>query len=122
MKFPVQHGKSKAGLEATIGRCPVCGGPLNGEPGTFAFVNGGALRKNGRQGASPASDLIGFLSIGVHGAHSEEENAPSASVRIANEVPMGQFEFYFCSTACLRGFFNASVDALEEKLRGEHVA
>ena len=122
MKFPVQHGKSKAGLETVTGRCPVCGGPLDGEPGTFAFVNGGALRKTGKQSASPAPDLIGFLSIGVHGAHGEGENAPSAFVRIADDVPIGQFEFYFCSTACLRGFFNASVDALEEKLRGEHVA
>lgn len=30
---------------------------------------------------------------------------------------MGQFEFYFCTTVCLRSFLNSTVDALEEKLK-----
>jgi hypothetical protein len=95
---------------------------MGGEPGTFAFVNGGALRKVGERGALIATDLIGFLKIGVHGAHGEGEHAPSASLYIADEVPMGQFEFHFCSSACLRGFFNASIDALEQELEGGHEA
>jgi hypothetical protein len=116
MKFPVQRGKSKEGLEAQPGTCPVCGGPLSAEPGGFAFINGGALRKIDKDTAVPAADLIGFLSVGFHGGHSGIEQVPSASMYVADDVPTGQFEFYFCSTECLRGFFNQCVDALEQTI------
>jgi hypothetical protein len=39
-----------------------------------------------------------------------------ARVALADETPAGQFEFYCCSTRCLREFLNASVDALENKI------
>ena len=116
MQFPVQPGTSKAGFEVRPGECPVCKGKLSGEPGSFAFVNGGALRKIDEDTASMAPDLLGFLSLGFHGAHGEGENSPSAFVPIAEEVPMGQFEYYFCSIACLRGFFSGAVDELERRL------
>jgi len=107
---------SKAGFNVKLGHCPICQGPLNAEPGEFAFVNGGALRKIDKETAVPTADLIGFLSIGFHGAHGEGKQSPSASLRVADDVPIGQFEFYFCSTKCMRGFFNECVDALEQEL------
>jgi len=116
MKFPVQRRKSKAGLEAKPGQCPVCHGVLYAEPGSFAFINGGALRRIDKVSAMPAPDLIAFLSIGFHSAHSGKKHDPSADLHVADEVRMGQFEFYFCSTKRIRQFFNECVDALEEKL------
>ena len=116
MKFPVQRGDSKAGLQVRAGECPVCKGRLAGEPGSFAFVNGGALRKHKGGGATPAPDLVGFLSLGFHGAHGTEGSKPSAHLQIAEDVPLGQFEYYFCSIACLRGFFAGAIDELEHRL------
>jgi hypothetical protein len=116
MRFPVQKGRSKAGLEARRGECPVCEGPLSGEPGSFAFLNGGALRKLAKDHAAPAPDLIGFLSLGYHGAHGPGTNESSGAITVADDVPMGQFEYYFCSTPCLRGFLNLAVDALERRI------
>lgn len=116
MKFPVQRKKSKSGFEVKAGMCPVCRGPLNRQPGSFAFVNGGALKKHDDGSACAAADLIGFLSLGFHGAHGEEKDEASALIDVADDVPMGQFEFYFCSTTCLRGFFNSAVDELECRL------
>jgi hypothetical protein len=118
MKFPVQIGDSTAGLEARRGECPVCHGAQQGEPGEFAFLNGGALKEfPGGGGAGPAPGLLGFLSIGLHGAHSAEVDTPSGNVSVFERAPLGQFEVYFCSTKCLRGFLNAAVDDLEAKVR-----
>jgi hypothetical protein len=116
MKFPVQRGKSKAGLEVEPGQCPICRGLLNAEPGSFAFINGGALRRVDKQAAVPDAYLLGFLSVGFHGAHGQVEQAASASIHIAENVPIGQFEFYFCSTQCMREFFNECVNEVERKL------
>ena len=63
----------------------------------------------------PAPDLEGFLSFGYHGKHNGKPGA-YAVVPIAENVPIGQFEYYFCSTSCLRKFLNAGVDELERRL------
>lgn len=120
MKFPVQRGASRSGFKARPGECPVCGGLLSGEPGSFAFLNGGALRQLEDGDASMAPDLVGFLSLGMHGAHGDGPQSSSAHVSVAEDVPLGQFEFYFCSVACLRGFLNKAVDELELRLRAGH--
>ena len=115
--FPVQRGKNTIGFKVKRGMCPKCGGTMNAEPGTFAFVAGGALRRTGKDTAVIAADLSGFLSIGLHGGHGQGENTPSGSVRIADDTANGQFEYYFCSTECLRGFLNSCVDELERVVR-----
>lgn len=62
-----------------------------------------------------APDLEGFLTLGYHGAH-EKKNSRSAHLSVAEAAQFGQFEFYFCTTKCLRSFFNACVDELERRL------
>lgn len=61
-----------------------------------------------------------FLRVAWHGDHSGESQnhnaGVQASVDIVERTPMGQFEFYFCSTECLRNFLNKIVDALESKM------
>jgi hypothetical protein len=115
--FPVQQGKNVSGFKAKRGTCPACGEVMNAEPGTFAYMSGGALRRTGKDTAVMAADLSGFLSLGLHGAHGPGENSPSGALRIADDTTNGQFEYYFCSTSCLRGFLNLCVDELERAVR-----
>ena len=66
-----------------------------------------------------SSDLIGFLDIGYHGDHRGEKENPSALVAIAEEAADGQFEFSFCSIACLRLYLTCRVGELERRVARE---
>lgn len=116
MKFPVQKGSLRATATTKAGQCLVCHRTGVHEPNAFAFLNGGALRKLSKSRSTMAPDLEGFVSIGFHGAHSETDSQPDAVLAIAESVRFGQFELYFCSTACLRKFFDLCVDELEQRL------
>ena len=116
MKFPVQDGASTEGLGVSHGMCPICKKSGVGEPGNFAYVNAGALLAITKRSAAPDDSIKAFFTIGFHGSHSS--NSSSASLDIVKEPSIGQFEFYFCSTTCLRAFFGACVDELERKLQG----
>jgi hypothetical protein len=116
MRFPVQKGSLRATAKTKTGRCLVCRRTGVHEPNAFTFLNGGALRKVNKRMSVMASDLEGFLSIGFHGGHSKTESKPDAVLPIAEDVRFGQFELYFCSTSCLRKFFNLCVDELEQRL------
>ena len=87
----------------------------------MAILAGGAMRvvDPKKRSATIADDCIGFLDLVWHGAHDGgkgKNREICARVPLADDTPAGQFEFYFCSTRCLREFLNASVDALEEKI------
>lgn len=91
----------------------------------MAILAGGAMRILDRRSRSAgiADDCIGFLDLVWHGAHDGGSGIdPDIHVRvpIAEDTPDGQFEFYFCSTACLRSFLNERVNALESKIQNEH--
>jgi len=117
MKFPLQKGSSKEGLGACRGECPICHKTGAGEPGGFAWVNGEALLDLGNDMTIPDKRIKMSLRIGFHGAHDETRSEPSACVEIVSNPSVGQFEFYFCSTACLRQFFSECVDELERDLQ-----
>ena len=114
MKLPVQSGALRG--KARTGKCLVCGRAGVHEPNSFAFLNTGALKKTGRNSASMSPDLEGFFAMGVHGARGKGQEKRSAGVTVAEKAPLGQVEYYFCNTSCLRRFFNVCVDALEQKL------
>jgi len=57
----------------------------------------------------------GFFSLIWHSNYANRERYDDASVEIAELVDTGQFDFYFCSTDCLRGFLNYCVDELERR-------
>lgn len=85
----------------------------------MAILAGGAMRVTdvNTKSAELAEDCIGFLTLVWHGEHgTRADDDIDARVSLADETPGGQFEFYFCSTSCLREFLNASVDALEAKI------
>ena len=90
----------------------------------MAILAGGAVRVVDRpsKSADMAVDSIGFLDIIWHGAHDGglgTDREISARVPLAEDTPDGQFEFYFCSTRCLRDFLNACVDKLDLRIRKE---
>lgn len=116
MIFPIQRGSSTSGLQAKPGQCPICHKTGVGEPNGFAFVNAGALLAIDKRSAVMDEGIKAFFTIGYHGSHNLESE-PSAVLEIARDPPLGQFEFYFCSTACLRAFFNECVSELEKKLK-----
>jgi hypothetical protein len=63
-----------------------------------------------------------FLNLGWHGADSDEGGIgeypdTSAEHQVIEHDFEGQFEFYFCSTDCLRRFLNECVDDLEKKIQ-----
>lgn len=117
MKFPLQTGASTDGLGAAPGTCAMCHKPGVGEPNDFAFINAGALLKINERSAAPDDRILAFFTIGFHGSHAGDGR--SASLRIVEDPVIGQFEFYFCSTACLRSFFSRCVDELERKLQDD---
>lgn len=64
--------------------------------------------------------MDGFVNLTWHGAHGPgvgDYRNIFASVDVARDCHGGQLEIYFCSTACLRLFFNSWVGALEAKIR-----
>ena len=107
--FPLN---SEAPREA-IDSCPVCRAPIGR---SFAFIDGGSLTEEASADLEAQDQSTGFLSIGVHGAHSSDLNEPSAQLAIFADAPMGQFERSFCSSGCLRAFLNSAVDQLEALL------
>lgn len=116
--LPVVRGKRVVFPRTPV--CPWCRKRKVYEPHSMAILNAGAMRPVGEQRYEMASDTAAFLTLSWHGAHSGGKGLRPgvyASVDVAEDVVAGQFDLYFCSTTCLRGFLNYCVDALEEKMR-----
>lgn len=89
----------------------------------MAIFSGGALLMDREENSGGMSeDMDGFVDITWHGAHDNgigEDRDIYAQVYAAEDCRGGQFEMYFCSTSCLRTFFNEWVDKLEDKIKAE---
>ena len=87
-------------------RCSSCG-KTTGE--NFLTLNGGALYYNSDLNAHfPDENGRAFLDISSH-----HDKVPTGLKIISNNDSC-QYEFYFCSTQCIRDFFNTIVDDLEK--------
>jgi hypothetical protein len=119
LTFPVAN--STASFFPKEALCPICRAAKVLEPHSMAIVNLGALKMTERVTGSGgmSDDLDGFLTLSWHGAHDRGEGRDPeihASVSIADGCRGGQADLYFCSTGCLRRFFDACVDELERKI------
>jgi hypothetical protein len=119
-RLPLLKGKTFVYPERPV--CPVCGRKRVFEPHPFATLAFGALL-NTRHGAGLDERMDGFLNLVWHDGHSEVDHPRFAcvTVPVADDVKGGQGEFYFCSTPCLRRFFNGLVDELDRRVKGERV-
>lgn len=114
MKFPVVRGEKVIYPLGDI--CPVCGvNQIGGEGRRMVIVNAGALVKVGDDRYAIPEDAVAFFTLAWH-ACGIPSSGRSASVEVAEWVQGGQFDLYFCSTKCLRAFFNRCVDTLEQKI------
>jgi hypothetical protein len=119
LTFPVAGGNNACFPKEAL--CPMCKSAKVHEPHSMAIVNLGAILMTNRdKGAGTMSgDLDGFLRLIWHGAHqggTGKDVGISAHLDIVEDVCGGQADLYFCSTACLRAFFNACVDEFERKI------
>jgi hypothetical protein len=90
------------------GGCLICGAPLQNGP---VYLSAGA--------SSPIDDqhedepvMSAFFQIGYHSP--AVDCTGSANVDIVHNLNGGQFDLSFCSTSCLRHFFQVLVNKLEQ--------
>ena len=100
--------------------CPWCKKNKVLEPHSMAILNAGALLPDG-ENWKMADGAEAFFEMLWHGAHTDMNGTGRdpdiyASVEIVRTVAIGQFDLYFCSTACLRAFLNGCVDELENRI------
>lgn len=112
-KFPLLEGKNSCWVPFDFGKKCGCCGEKYTKNGEFICLDGGALKGNSKE-AEMSSNLIGFLSITLH---DHNYHGKGGYLQIAECTRNGQFEFYFCSTQCLRKFLNYLVDRFEEGLK-----
>ena len=112
-KFPLIGSKEGHWIPFAKGKkCIVCGETYDKEA-VFVCLGGGALKGDEKQ-SKMSSDLVGFLSISLH---DHNYHGKGGYLPIADNTARGQFEFYFCSTECLRKFLNILVDKFENGMK-----
>jgi len=88
----------------------------------MAILSGGSMLVNRRTGdGGPDDRLEGYLHVTWHGAQTNDGGRGEYPdiyeyIDIVSDVKRGQFDICFCSTKCLRNFFNHVVDKLEQKV------
>ena len=119
IQYPVVSGEKVVHPLGDI--CPVCGvNQFGGEGRPMAVINAGALVEISPNEYASSEDATAFFTLAWH-ACGIPSSGRSASIEVAEWVQGGQFDLYFCSTKCLRAFFNRCVDALEAKIaKGSH--
>ena len=120
MEFPTINGESDPYFDRR--ECRVCGSKGLHEPNSFAYVSAGTMTKLDSRASAPALDQDSFFEVGWHGAHSDldgtgERPDTGGHLDIVKDGPGSQFAIYFCSTRCMRQFFNDCVDALEARIK-----
>lgn len=105
MKYPIIKGKRLIFRKG--GNCTQCRKKNNGK---FVTLNGGALKRDGNSAITlMQDDILTFLTLCDHGVTKNGHH-----LKICDNEGFGQFEFYFCSTKCLRSFLNKLVDDFEK--------
>lgn len=118
MKFPLIKKNEDAFPKNSI--CPICKKCKVYEPHSFVFIGGGALSLDEEGDSKKSNDMIGYFDFSWHGHHyknvHDNKKDNYFTMRIVEDSKQGQFGFYFCSTKCLRRFFNYLVDDFEKEL------
>ena len=113
--LPVIHGNMVHFPPENV--CPCCHKHKVYDPESNVILSAGALlMTNDRASGHGADELGGFLAMAWDSGHDEGPSGPEdigCMLNIIDDAHGGQGELYFCSTQCLRRFFNICVDALE---------
>lgn len=104
MEYPLNNKNNQHGPKPY--HCSGCGRDT-GE--NFLTLNGGALYYDETLNAQfPDSKGRAFLDITSH------HNDVPKGISLISGLESCQYEFYFCSSTCIRNFFNKVVDDLEK--------
>lgn len=112
MKFPMISKKTKP-FFPTEKICPICKVNNTTLDSEFYVLNGGALEKVNKNTSMSSDILEGFLSVQYHSG--EKNKNPGVNIDIVEKSKGGQFDIYFCSTNCMRQFFNKLIDTIENE-------
>ncbi|WP_435263863.1 hypothetical protein [Tenacibaculum sp. nBUS_03] len=118
MEYPIITKKTKS-FFPNDEICPICKTnriTLNSE---FYVLNGGALEKINNDTSIPSDIMEGFLSVQYHSGENSENYG--FNIDIVDESKGGQFDIYFCSTNCMKEFFNQLIDTIEKKTTANKV-
>ncbi len=106
--FPVLYGKRSNFPSLNEPLCPVCRKKEVWGSNEYVELSGGAFEVSGK---ALSSDL--WLDWWASKLGDTQEQV---EVALACEVANSRYQLAFCSTKCLRVFFNQAVDSLEEKI------
>ena len=111
MNFPLK-GSPDGAIPATGYACAHCGGGKACEPHTFYALDVGPSIEY----RSDVSDIVtAQFELIYHGAVEDGHDYVTTKIVSVARSTAG-CTIYFCSIDCLRGFFDAAVDALENDI------
>ncbi len=93
--------------------CPICNTDRHSSNSGFYVLNAGALEEVSQETLMMSDKLKGFLKLAYHPSEDSDENG--FCIDIVKDSECGQFDIYFCSTNCMRIFFNKIIDTIENK-------
>jgi hypothetical protein len=112
MEYPIISKKTKS-FFPTNEICPICATNRTNLNSEFYVLNGGALEKINQDVSISSDKMEGFLSVQYH---PEKDNGNRGfNIDIVDQSKGGQFDIYFCSTSCMRQFFNEFIDEIEKE-------
>lgn len=109
MKFPVLHGKQTRFPSGINPKCPICNSKQVWGHNEYVELSGGNCSKID---LSFENDFW----LDWFSANNSEGVQLHAELCVVSEVVNSKFQLAFCSTKCLRKFFNIAVDKLEHKI------
>ena len=112
MEYPIISKKTKSFFPTSV-VCPICATNRTKLNSEFYVLNGGALEKINKNTSMSSGKMEGFLSVQYHSGD-DSENC-GFNFDIVDKSEGGQFDIYFCSTNCMRQFFNELIDKIEKK-------
>jgi hypothetical protein len=113
--FPLIQGNKM--MYPKKGGCPVCGKKMHGN---FVVLHAGAMLMDRKKNSGTMSDdLDGFMRLYWHGKF--EGTEIYTGIDLSDNVVGGQCEFYFCTPACLKIFFNDCIDSLVQKMKKDRL-
>lgn len=115
MEITPRDGNGKLLELARLGICPECRKQLgsSGSPG-LAYMMLGVADDAGLPHDRVVGSLRAFLNIGYHG--NQSIGVVGADMELVADLKEHQIDISFCSTTCLRGFFDRIVDQIETQL------
>ena len=102
MKFPIVDNSHTTSNPRV---CTYCNGELPNDESDVWLMLGTMQGDTNFQSMGNEGELFGFFSISRHSGK---------SIEIVQNGLAGQADIGFCSSKCLRAFFNACVDELED--------